>query len=63
MTINVNITRLKLPLEEKKQYFYESSNMGEIIKDVNIDEEVFPQPQRDVEFTNISVIIEDMKKG
>ena len=63
MTINVNTTRLKLPLEEKEQYFHESSNMGEIIKDVNIDEEVFPQPQRDVEFTNISVIIEDMKKG
>ena len=63
MTINVNITRLKLPLEEKEQYFQESANMGEIIKDVNIDEEVFPQPKRDVEFTNISVIIEDMKKG
>ena len=39
----------------------ESSNMDDTIEDMNIDEEAFPQI--DVEFTNISVISEEMKKG
>ena len=35
--------------------------MDDTIEDMNIDEEAFPQ--NDVEFTNISVISEEMKKG
>ena len=35
--------------------------MYDTSKDMNIDEEAFPQT--DVEFTNISVISEEMKKG
>ena len=39
----------------------EFPNMDDNIEDMNIDEEVFPQIN--VEFTNISVISEEMKKG
>ena len=35
--------------------------MDDTIEDMSIDEEAFPQI--DVEFTNISVISEEMKKG
>ena len=54
---------LRLELDLKKLYHInnESSNMDDTSKDMNIDEEAFPQI--DVEFTNISVISEEMKKG
>ena len=55
-----NISRLELPLENLYR-INESSNMDDSSKDTNIDEEAFQQI--DVEFTNISVISEEMKKG
>ena len=55
-----DIFRLEFPFEEKYHYFYESSNTDITRKDVDINEKVF---ENDVEFTNISVIKEDMKKG
>ena len=55
-----NISRLELPLENLYR-INESSNMDDSSKDMNIDEEAFQQI--DVEFTNISVISEEMKKG
>ena len=58
--INDNISRLELPLENLYR-INESSIMDDSSKDMNIDDEVFPQT--DVEFTNISVISEEMKKG
>ena len=58
--INDNISRLELPLENLYR-INESSNMDDSSKDTNIDEEAFQQI--DVEFTNISVISEEMKKG
>ena len=55
-----NISRLELPLENLYR-INESSIMDDSSKDTNIDEEAFQQI--DVEFTNISVISEEMKKG
>ena len=55
-----NISRLELPLENLYR-INESSIMDDSSKDMNIDEEAFQQI--DVEFTNISVISEEMKKG
>ena len=55
-----NISRLELPLKNLYR-INESSNMDDSSKDMNIDEEAFQQI--DVEFTNISVISEEMKKG
>ena len=61
LLINNNILRLKLPLKKLYRINNESSNTDDTSKNTNIDEEAFPQT--DVEFTNISVIKEDMKKG
>ena len=59
--INNNVLRLQLALKKLYHINNESSNMDDTSKDMNIDEEAFPQI--DVEFTNISVISEEMKKG
>ena len=59
--INNNVLRLQLALKKLYHINNESSNMDDTIEDMNIDEEAFPQI--DVEFTNISVISEEMKKG
>ena len=59
--INNNVLRLQLVLKKLYHINNESSNMDDTIEDMNIDEEAFPQI--DVEFTNISVISEEMKKG
>ena len=59
--INNNVLRLQLALEKLYHINNESSNMDDTIEDMNIDEEAFPQI--DVEFTNISVISDEMKKG
>ena len=58
---NINVLRLELALKKLYHINNESSNMDDTSKDMNIDEEVFPQI--DVEFTNIGVISEEMKKG
>ena len=59
--INNNVLRQQLALKKLYHINNESSNMDDTIEDMNIDEEAFPQI--DVEFTNISVISEEMKKG
>ena len=59
--INDYVLRLELALKKLYHINNESSNMDDTIEDMNIDEEAFPQI--DVEFTNISVISEEMKKG
>ena len=59
--INNNVLRLQLALKKLYHINNESSNMDDTIEDMNIDEEAFPQI--DVEFTNISVISDEMKKG
>ena len=61
LLIDNNILRLKLPLKKLYRINNESSNTDDTSKNTNIDEEAFPQT--DVEFTNISVISEEMKKG
>ena len=59
--INNNVLRLQLALKKLYHINNESSNMDDTIEDMNIDEEAFPQI--DVEFTNIGVISDEMKKG
>ena len=59
--INNNVLRLQVALKNLYHINNEFPNMDDNIEDMNIDEEVFPQIN--VEFTNISVISEEMKKG